>query len=62
MDFGNCELRERDSLMALGSEFKVIPFQAVRCSIATDDHTSFTEKVSCEALVGVTHFGYLPFM
>ena len=33
MDFGNYELRERDSLMTLGLEFKVIPFQAVSCSI-----------------------------
>jgi len=45
VDYGNCELRELDCLMKLGSEFKLIPFQAVRCSIATEDYTTFTDKV-----------------
>ena len=45
LDFGNQELRERDNVMVLLSEFREIPFQALWCSIATLEHTSFTEKV-----------------
>ena len=53
LDFGNEELRGQESLTTLGADFKEIPFLAVTCSIANENHSSFTEKVSIEAVLSV---------
>ena len=45
LDFGNSEKRSRDFLVALRSEYRVIPFMAFQCSITCPDHTSFSAKV-----------------
>ena len=48
LDFGNSEKREARHLFALRSEFRQLPFQAVHCSIVSEDHPSFTQPVSLE--------------
>lgn len=52
LDFGNSENRSREFLVALRSEFRVIPFMAFQCSITCPDHTSFSAKVCPDGVGG----------
>ena len=46
LDFGNSEKREARYLFPLRSEFRQLPFQAIHCSIVSDEHPTFTQPVS----------------
>ena len=45
LDFGNSETRENQHLSPLPSQFGVVPFQALHCSIADEGFTSFSQIV-----------------
>ena len=45
LDYGNCEKRKKECVISLHSKFRMIPFQALCCSIACPGHVAFTEKV-----------------